>query len=237
MTERGLVDALIIADTMRRDPRVDYLTKLDEPFVTFGRTQSSVRHAWIDPDFEGAVEGAVQHLAQLGHRRIALALPDLPTNYIGVIERSYRRAMRQQGLRVDEAWHLRRPAGVRGGLKAAEALLASDPRPTAVLVSDSMHAVAFYRRLGEDGMLPGRDISIIGTLPETRAQSLIPALTSYETDWTGIGNRLGEAVILELAHATDKRKPEDVASRRTARPVTRLKMPVEFKPRESVCRV
>src|SRR5208282_4502333 len=103
VTERGLVDALIIADTVRRDPRVDYLMKLNKPFVTFGRTQSSVRHAWIDPDFEGAVEGAVQHLVQLGHRRIALALPDLPTNYIGVIAQSYRRAMRRQGLGADEA--------------------------------------------------------------------------------------------------------------------------------------
>jgi DNA-binding LacI/PurR family transcriptional regulator len=237
VAEPGLVDALIIADTVRRDPRVDYLTKLTKPFVTFGRTQSSVRHAWIDPDFEGAVEGAVQHLVQLGHRRIALALPDLPTNYLGIIGQSYRRAMRRRARPVDEAWDLRRPAGLRGGLAAAEALLASDPSPTAVLISDSMHAVAFYRRLGEAGMLPGRDISIIGLLPETRAQSLIPALTSYETDWTGIGSRLGAAVILELAHAAGKRKPENEASRQTAKPVTRLKMPVEFKPGESACRV
>ena len=86
VTERGLVDALIIADTMRRDPRVDYLMKLDKPFVAFGRTESPIRHAWIDPDFEGAVEGAVEHLSELGHRRIALALPDLETNYLGLIE-------------------------------------------------------------------------------------------------------------------------------------------------------
>ena len=123
VTERGLVDALIIADTLGRDPRVDYLTKLDKPFVAFGRTRSQVRHAWIDPDFEAAVEGAVDHLARLGHRRIALALPDLKPNYVDLIERSYRRAMRRRGLRADEAWLLRRPAGERGGLAAAEALL------------------------------------------------------------------------------------------------------------------
>jgi hypothetical protein len=68
-------------------------------------------------------------------------------------------------------------------------------------------------------------------------QLLIPALTSYETDWTGIGGRLGDAVILELAHAAGKRKPEDASSRQTVKPVTRLKMPVEFKPGESACRV
>ena len=233
-TERGLVDALIISDTLGRDPRVDYLTKLDKAFVAFGRTRSQVRHAWIDPDFEAAVEGAVDHLARLGHRRIALALPDLKPNYVDLIERSYRGAMRGRGLRADEAWLLRRPAGERGGLAAAEALLNADPRPTAVLISDAMHAVALYRRLGEAGMLPGRDLSIIGILPEARVQSLIPALTSYETDWAGIGDSLGEAVILELARAAERRKAGDVALTQRAKRPMQLKVPVEFKPGDSV---
>ena len=97
-----------------------------------------------------------------------------------------------------------------------------------------MHAVALYRRLGEAGMLPGRDISIVGLLPEARAQSLIPALACYQTDWTGIGGRLGDAVILELAEAAGRRKPGDVSSPRPARRPMRLKTPVEFRPGESV---
>jgi hypothetical protein len=32
-------------------------------------------------------------------------------------------------------------------------------------------------------------------LPEARAQYRIPTPTSYQTDWTEIGQRLGEAVI------------------------------------------
>jgi DNA-binding LacI/PurR family transcriptional regulator len=237
VTERGLVDALIIADTLKRDLRVDYLKKLNKPFVAFGRTQSPVRHAWIDPDFEGAVEGAVDHLARLGHRRIALAVPDRKVNYVDLIARGYRRAMRRRGFRVDKAWDLRRPAGERGGLAAAEAVLSSNPRPTAVLLADSMHAVALYRRLGEAGLLPGRDLSIVGILPEARAWSLIPALTSYQTDWTGIGRSLGEAVILELSQAARWRKPGVEASRTTTGRPTHLKAPVEFRPGESVCRV
>jgi DNA-binding LacI/PurR family transcriptional regulator len=237
VTERGLVDALIIADTLGRDPRVEYLTKLDKPFVAFGRTRSHVPHAWIDPDFEAAVEGAVDYLAGLGHRRIALALPDIKPNYVDLIERSYWRAMRRRGLGRDEAWRLRTPAGERGGLAAAEALLSSDPRPTAVLLNDSMHAVAFYRRLGEAGLAPGRDLSIVGILPETRVQSLIPALTSYETDWTGIGRSLGEAVILELTQAARRRTTGDGSPRKPAGRPARLKAPVEFRPGESVGRV
>lgn len=237
VAERGLVDALIIADTLRRDPRVDYLNKLNKPFVAFGRTESPARYAWIDPDFEGAVEGAVDHLARLGHRRIALALPDREVNYVDLIARSYRRAMRRRGFRIDKAWDLRPPAGERGGLATAQALLSSDPRPTAVLLSDSMHAVALYRRLGEAGLLPGRDLSIVGILPEARAWSLIPALASYQTDWTGIGRSLAEAVILELSQAERQRKPGVEASRTPSGRPTHLKAPVEFRPGDSVCRL
>jgi DNA-binding LacI/PurR family transcriptional regulator len=234
VTERGLVDAVIISDTAPDDPRADYLAKLGKPFVAFGRTRSPLEHAWIDPDFEAAVDGAVEHLVRLGHRRIALSRQDVPTNYVDIIGRSYRRAMRRWGIGADEGWELRRPPGERGGLAAAEALLNADPRPTAVLISDAMHAVALYRRLGEAGMLPGRELSIVGILPEARVQTLMPALTSYETDWAAIGERLGEAVILELARAAERRTAGDVAPTQRAKRPMQLKVPVEFKPGDSV---
>ena len=198
VTERGLADALIIADTEGVDPRVDYLGKLAKPFVAFGRTRTPARHAWVDADFEAAVEGAVERLVALGHRRIGLALPDLRRNYLDLVATGYRRAMRTRGLPVDDRWDIRRPSGERGGLDAADALLGADPRPTAVLVSESMHAVALYRRLNEVGLRPGQDISILGLLPEARAQYLLPTLTTYQTNGTemadsrrrrGLGNR------------------------------------------------
>ena len=236
LTERGLADALIIADTQSIDPRVEYLAKLGKPFVTFGRTRAPARHAWVDPDFEAAVEGAVSHLFALGHRRIGLALPDLSTYYLDLIERGYWRAMRAHGLAVEPQWRLRRAAGEQGGLEAAEALLAADPKPTAVLVADSMQAVALYRRLGEVGLRPGQDISVLGLLPEARARYLIPRLTTYQTNWTDIGCRLAEAVVVEIASAAANREDNGLTSKRPhAR--AQYKMPVEFSPGESVHRV
>ena len=209
MTERGLADALIIADTEGVDPRVDYLKKMRRPFVTFGRTQASARHAWVDPDFEGAVEDAVQHLVTLGHRRITLLLPDLHTHYLDLVETAFRRAMEARGLPLAGGWDLRRPADERGGLVAADSLLATDPRATAVLVNNAMHAAALYRRLGEAGLHPGRDMSILGVLPEARGQYLIPTLTTYQTNWTEIGRRLGDAVFSELAKTSAEGDSQD----------------------------
>lgn len=237
VTERGLADALIIADTLGADPRVDYLAKLRRPFVTFGRTKAAARHAWVDPDFEAAIEGAVGRLAALGHRRIGLALPEVRTNYVDLIETGYRRAMQSRGFAAAEGWVVRRPAGEHGGVEAADALLAAAPRPTAVVLTDSMHAAALYRRLSDAGLRPGRDVSILALLPEARAQYLIPTLTSYQTNWTEIGRRLSEAVIAEIARTANERNaPDGLAAAKAAPDRLQLKMAVEFSPGESIGR-
>ena len=237
VTERGLADALIIADTECIDPRVDYLEKLAKPFVAFGRTRTSARYAWVDPDFEAAVEGAVERLVALGHRWIGLALPDLRRNYLDLVATGYRRAMRTRGLPVDDRWDIRRPSGERGGLDAADALLGADPRPTAVLVSESMHAVALYRRLNEVGLRPGQDMSVLGLLPEARAQYLIPTLTTYQTNWTEIGKRLADAAASEIDAAASDRKPEEGTAAKLLRGRVQYRVPVEFSPGESVHRI
>ncbi len=237
VTERGLADALIIADTESLDPRVEYLMGLGKPFVTFGRTEASAQHAWVDPDFEGAVAGAVGHLVALGHRRIGLALPDLRTHYLELLETGYGNAMQARGLTVDGRWNIRRPAGEQGGLEAADALLGTDPRPSAILVSESMHAVALYRRLSEAGLRPGWDISILGLLPEARAQYLIPSLTSYQTDWTEIGKRLADAAKTEMTLAAANRDQENPIAEKGPDARMQHKMAVAFSAGESVHRV
>jgi DNA-binding LacI/PurR family transcriptional regulator len=234
VTERGLADALIIADTEGVDPRVDYLGKLAKPFVAFGRTRTPARHAWVDADFEAAVEGAVERLVALGHRRIGLALPDLRRNYLDLVATGYRRAMQTRGLPVDGRWDIRRPSGERGGLDAADALLGADPRPTAVLVSESMHAVALYRRLNEVGLRPGQDISILGLLPEARAQYLLPTLTTYQTNWTEVGRRLGDAVILEIAKTSAEGVSQDARGSKAPHGRVQFKVAVDYCPGESV---
>ncbi|MGA8490417.1 MAG: substrate-binding domain-containing protein, partial [Terriglobales bacterium] len=147
-----------------------------------------------------------------------------------------RRAMRARGIVIENGWSVRRPAGERGGIEAADALLAATPRLTAIVLTDSMHAAALYRRLSEAGLRPGRDISILALLPEARAQYLIPTLTSYQTDWTGIGRHLGEAVMAEIARTSAEQGAPDAADK-AAPERLQFKMPVAFSSGESVARL
>jgi len=233
--ERGLVDGVIISNTQPVDPRIDYLIERKRPFVAFGRSLSGGDHAWVDPDFACAVESAIDMLVALGHRRIALLLPLRGTNYVHLIGAAYRGAIARHGLVASPDFVQWRESGESGGYAAGEAMLTADERPSAILVSDAMQAVGLYRRLSDAGLAPGRDISVVGILPEARAQILSPALTSFQTDWNRIGARLGEALMAAMARHSP-RSPEQKNATPDLRqdPVVQSIAPVALRPGDSV---
>ncbi|MGO8800991.1 MAG: LacI family DNA-binding transcriptional regulator [Roseiarcus sp.] len=236
LTERGLVDGLIIANTQRVDPRIDYLIERRRPFVAFGRSLSGGDHPWVDPDFTAAAESAVEMLCKSGHSRIALMLPTGEKNYFHLILEAYQRAMRRRGLPVERAFIQRRAAGEDGGYLAGAALLATPQPPTAILVSEAIQSLGLYRKLNEAGLRPGRDISLIGILPEERAKILSPALTTFQTDWTAIGVRLGEALIAAMTRPPAARSERQTRTGVAQRPIGAVQsiMPVAFRAGESV---
>jgi DNA-binding LacI/PurR family transcriptional regulator len=67
----GLVDGLILMEIKLRDSRVDLLRDRGYPFALIGHCERNDGLSFVDLDFADAIERAVRHLAELGHRRIA----------------------------------------------------------------------------------------------------------------------------------------------------------------------
>lgn len=71
VTSQSMVDGLVMMDIEANDPRVEVLAALDKPAVLIGMPDDPRGLSCVDFDFAGAARLAVQHLAALGHRRIA----------------------------------------------------------------------------------------------------------------------------------------------------------------------
>jgi hypothetical protein len=80
----------------------------------------------MDLDFEGLAQTSVERLAALGHRRIAVALPD--DNLAHVYHRAALEALRDQDLPAGPDRIVTVP-GEEGGLSPARRLLAWPDRP------------------------------------------------------------------------------------------------------------
>jgi len=214
VVSRRLVDGVVLAGTHRRDPRIDYVAAQRFPFVAFGRSDSAAAHSWVDLDFEGAAEAAVERLVALGHRRIAVGVPADDAMQGVVYLRAVRRALTRRGLKVDDDLVRKEELSERGGYRLTEALLALARPPTALLCQSDCLAVGAYRKLHEVGLRPGEDLAISGgVLTGELAEYLSPQLTGFRIALRPLGMRLGEAILARLPESGRKRRAPLVQER------------------------
>lgn len=149
----------------------------------------------VDDDVLGA-EMAVQHLAGLGHRDIALIDGG---EGAGASERraGYERAMTELGLRA----HIRVQAGdftETGGYEGARKLLDGPQRPTAIFASNDQSAVGALNAIVEKGLRVPEDVSLIGYDNTALAALRHISLTTIHQPRNQIGEMAVKAVIRRI---------------------------------------
>ena len=175
----------------------------------------------ISDDYAG-VHSVIDHLASLGHRRIAHigGPPNISTAITRL--RAYREALfeRQLPLEPELVTHVE-SIEADAGTAAMERLPAdSGANFTAVLAFNDLVAFGAYRALRARGLRCPEDISIVGYTDMTGADLVDPPLTTVAVDHHAMGQ---EAARMLLGMLQD----------RGARTPHSVRLPVELKVRES----
>ena len=208
IAERRLVDGIVISQMYRTDKRIDYLVQRKMPFIAFGRSESSKTFSWMDLDFEGVAEKAINHLCLLGHRRIAIATASNDINYGYLFVDACRSSLAKRGIDLPDELVLQEPLTESGGYRVGERLLAMEHKPTAVVLVDNTMAIGLYHIFQDAKIVPGRDISIVGFDASPNGEFLRPSLTQFEVPLGQLGRWLGEHIMLLIeAKGTGKKMP------------------------------
>ncbi len=163
---------------------------------------------------------ATRHLIEAGHRDIALVSG--PHDLMSVRERlsGFERAMAEAGFSTHAGWVLLGEYSREYGRSAAALLLASDPRPTAILACSDYLALgilAVARQMGVD--VPG-DISLVGFDDMPFAELVDPPLTTVRQPIAEMG-RLAFGHLLALMNNEEvmpqARLPVDLIIRQSVR--------------------
>lgn len=196
---RRLVDAMIISATHRTDERINLLTSAKIPFIALGRSASGgAGYPWMDLDFEGVANRAIDRFVEHGHRKVAVAVPSNDVNLGFVFLDAYKDALKRHGIKFNPAYVIRGKSSEQGGYQIAHELLALPDRPTAILLIYELMAIGLYRRLNESGVRPGRDIAVIGFREEPQARFLSPTLTCFRLSLRDLGITLGESLLASM---------------------------------------
>lgn len=201
MADRGM-DGMILVAPAATQKRVDEAAA-GVPIVVIGRHMRSARHdTVVDDDARGAAL-VVDHLAGLGHRRIAhidQREPDAgraATMPNAVRTRGYRDAMAAHGLTPDVV-----STGYteEGGYLGAKQLLARAEPPTAVFAGADIVAMGVLTAVAEAGLRVPEDLSVAG-YDNTSFAALGPiGLTSVDQAGHQIGADAARLLQERIAH-------------------------------------
>jgi LacI family transcriptional regulator len=147
---------------------------------------------------------ATEHLAGLGHRRIAAISG--PGDYLCSRARvdGYRSALERAGLPFDPALVLYGDFHHEGGFARASELLDLPDRPTAIFAGSDQQAFGVYQAARQHGLRIPEDLSVVGfdELPVTRWAS--PPLTTIRQPLAEMGRTAAE-MLGDLINGRDLR--------------------------------
>ena len=210
LVRQGLADGVLLVEVAVDDARVTALVSGGAPFVTVGRTEHPEGQAFVDIDFDAAIEDAVAELHRLGHRRIAFVGRPAAQEASGYgpavrSHRAYEAAMAARGL---TALATACDASPGAGRDMARWIAHQAERPTGVVVMNDMAAIGLLPGLRELGLEVPRDVSVVGAVSSRTLGSMTqPMLTTSH----GPGEHMGELAVTALVGLLDgTRRPGDV---------------------------
>lgn len=181
------VDGLVVSRTLVHDERIAYLVKKGFPFIAHGRTELKQPYAWFDYDNEAGIRMACEALFGHGHQRIAMISAPLEFNFARQRRDSFHACMQKAGLAVDPKHLADNTLDRRSGYQAMQQLLATCPRPTAVIVDNHLSGVGAVRALLDAGIDIGKEVSVIvwGSVEDSLVGSNVTTIDQPGSDKAG----------------------------------------------------
>lgn len=198
------VDGVFLNELQVDDPRAAVVSELGLPAVGIN-PDASFPLPSVRQDHEAGIRALVEHLVGLGHERFAFV--GGPQEFIHSKQREVAWRASLESLGFTPGLVVGGGFTYEGGLEAADTILASHVRPTAVICANDLSAMGFVAQAQHHGFDVPNDISVAGYDGIQLGGYLRPSLTTVQTSPKLIGF---EAARL-LLHMIDGEIVDDVA--------------------------
>lgn len=198
MQEHGVDGLVVVASENTRADALEEGACARMPCVLAQRRVEGFPADYVGPDYAAGMELITEHLIALGHRNIA---------FIGGVRRiaplaermaGFHRALRRHRLKSGPVV----PCAVidrASGYAAGRELLARGDIPSAIVCYNDVVAFGVMLALDERGLVPGRDVAVVGCDDVDEAGLHRPALTTFTTDPRVVGREAARLLLRRIA--------------------------------------
>jgi LacI family transcriptional regulator len=189
------IDGMIVSCPRLDDDQLPGLVAEGFPLVLLG-TLDGLDVPSVDTDNKAAAAHAVEHLVNLGHKRIA-CITNGPGHYANASDRlaGYRRQLEAAGLPYDEGLVRYGDFDPDSGYVAMKSLLELEDPPTAVFVASDVVAFGVLTVIREHGLRVPEDIAIVSFDDVPMARFSHPPLTTVHVPAVEQGRKAGDLLL------------------------------------------
>jgi DNA-binding LacI/PurR family transcriptional regulator len=200
LIERG-VDGLIVTGSVHVPELAAVLARNKLPHVSQDISRGQPLGPSIALDNAGAMESAVDHLHEMGHRDIAVLsgpihnTPPVRDRYLGAVAR-----IRNLGLSLPDAWLAVADNYDSLSIRAAaRRLLDCESAPTAVACTGDILVLGLVAEARAKGLGVPQDLSIVGCGDTDMGQYVDPPLTTVAMPFAEMGEMAADNLLALLA--------------------------------------
>jgi DNA-binding LacI/PurR family transcriptional regulator len=195
------VDGVILMEIRLSDERVTRLQRAGLPFVTIGHTAHPYGTCWVDVDYATLVTRCTDHLADLGHRRVALInrSTELVAAGYGPAHRAQAGFDEAVGRRGLTGLHLPCADEPAAGEECFEQLRERHPGVTAVVTVNEAALPGIQRGIERAGVAVPAQMSIAGVAARHWAESFRPQLTAADVPAREMGTYAVDLLLERIA--------------------------------------
>lgn len=197
LLQSEVIDGAIVLETADLQPLPDTLRHKQAPMVVIGYASDSALPAVHADDYGGAMQ-ALNHLIDLGHRRIAVISSTLRPFAVEERLRGVHDALAAADLALDDHLLALGDFSIESGEHAASALLAQPERPTAIFALNDRMALGAMRAAAALGIHVPDDLSVVGFDDIALAALTTPALTTVRQSGFALGQAAAHALFAAL---------------------------------------
>ncbi len=195
------VDGFIFANARRDLGVIQDAFDIGIPSVLANRTTDIALFPWVAGDDDSGMRQIIEHLVELGHRKIAyIAGPqNISAGHVRTI--AFRRYVEENDLSVVDCPVAQGDAfdSPSGGV-GVKHILQHYPTVTAIVCGNDMIAVGALAALRDAGIACPTEMSIVGFNDMALARDLLPSLTTVRAPMHQFGQKAAEMLLSELAN-------------------------------------
>lgn len=200
LAERALarnVEGLIISDVHNtaQPGFIEELAERQVPFVLVVRRRGA--HCAVTADDEMGGRLAAEHLYAQGHTRVAVIAGEPHSNSFSERTAGFVGYYRERGIEIDPQRIIPGHFDAQTGFNSGEFLLTQLQPPTAIFAVNDFLAIGLFGALRQRGLVPGRDIAVVGYNDTPLAAHL--QLTSINTSMHAQGVQAVETLLRRIA--------------------------------------